>query len=113
MYLCICNFKVETEKFNKDALKEAKKMYSSSMIAWLSGKTPFADSDELTQKHYEVQKTSMNDLKARLKGPNEFAASFTRQLEQVSIYFRFILKQYSFYMLLFTYFIHIVYGLPL
>jgi len=88
-YNSSCDFKAETKKLNNEALKEAKKMHSSSMIAWLRDVTPFADSDELTQKHQEVQKTSMNDLKTRLRGPGEFVMPFTSQFEQVSIYLIF------------------------
>lgn len=64
-------------------MKDAEKMYSTSMNDWLTSTKPFASSKKLAKKDQEMQEKTTNHLKNNLKGPSEFQTHFIIQLQKV------------------------------
>ncbi len=74
------------------ALNDAGKMYSTSMNDWLRNAPPFATSEQLFTKNQEIQETTANYLKSRLKGPNELISPTNDRLKKVLLLFIHLFK---------------------
>ncbi len=64
-------------------MKDAEKMYSTSMDDWLKSTKPFASSKQLAKKDQEIQEKTTHHFKNNLKGPDEFQTHFIIQLQKV------------------------------
>lgn len=80
--------------WNERALKKAKNMYPRCMDYWSASDDTkiIATSEQINQKHEQLQKTITNGLKNQLKGQkDEFTKPYLTQLQQVLLKY-FIIK---------------------
>jgi len=69
---------------NETALKNAVKMYTSTMNDWIkTSKIPFFSPEELSVQHQMIKDASMDHLKSHSKGPEDFILPFLDYLQQV------------------------------
>jgi len=53
------------------------------MDDYLKQANPFADPEQLTKRHQEIQNLMKSHLENHLKGPKEFTEDYTTQLQKV------------------------------
>ena len=82
----------EILRLNDVTLNDAEKIYSTRMNDWLRSATPFATSEQLFMHHQEIQETTANYLKSRLKGPNELIPPTNDRLKKVLLLFIHLFK---------------------